>query len=543
MACFVRRYRERSSSSPFTSDAFSSIRGCVLSSPSFAGQFRCPRRRMCVVTETSSTPGVKQFAQVPRTSSFPILGSLSAYCGLAEHANVQEACKAGLKLYRTHGPIVVQKIPGRYSLVHLFSAKDFQKVFQEEGRAPFRIGMAAMQHYRDRTSQMYTGASILHIQGERWISVRTAGNPHILRNNAVMSYIPAIDSVARDAVSLIEKSTDDKDEVDDCFHLLRRWALESTMVISIGVRLGCLEAPYAPQSAESEAILDDTMVTLESLQAFCNRFPYYRYFTTPMWRRFQRAMDDYAVRVTKHISDAASRFLNNKQREPRTILEHLLVGNKLNFADMVTFTRDLIMGGIETTASVATACLLDFAKYPEVQERARNEVFAVVGEDVSAIQPEHVDRLPYLNACMKETMRLNPAIMGICRKLQQDAVLSGYLVPAKTTVFLHSLEASRLPEHFSGPDTFLPERWIASQEKCDEWVHSSLASLPFGSGRRTCIGRRIAETELTIILAKILQRYKVEHHHQDVQFHEKLFVIPKEPARLQFSNLRICPHI
>ncbi|XP_077485239.1 putative cytochrome P450 49a1 [Amblyomma americanum] len=161
------------------------------------------------------------------------------------------------------------------------------------------------------------------------------------------------------------------------------------------------------------------------------------------------------------------------------------------------------MGGIETTATVATIYLLNFAKYPEVQEKARDEVVAVLGPVGNTIQPEHVDRLRYLNACMKETMRLNPPVLGISRKLQQDTVLSGYLIPAKTTVFLHNLEASRLSEHFSEPDTFSPERWSASEKKCEGWVHNSLASLPFGSGRRSCLGRRIAELKLTTLLAKV----------------------------------------
>ncbi|XP_070393979.1 probable cytochrome P450 12a4, mitochondrial [Dermacentor albipictus] len=241
--------------------------------------------------------------------------------------------------------------------------------------------------------------------------------------------------------------------------------------------------------------------------------------------------------ITEHIKSAALSSPSN------TILFPLLLEKKLDFAETVTFTRDIILGGIETVASTATACLLHLAKHTEAQEKARSEVVAAFGKDGAVFQLEHLDRLPYLSACMKESMRMTPAVPGIIRKLNHDTVISGYRIPAKTTINLQTLVASQLEEHFTKPDSFLPERWLMSEEKCDQWVHQTTASLPFGAGRRPCLGRRISELEIINLLSKILLKYRIEHHHPDVEFHEKIHMIPKGPTRLCFKPLQEAKHI
>ncbi|XP_072144434.1 probable cytochrome P450 49a1 [Dermacentor andersoni] len=381
------------------------------------------------------------------------------------------------------------------------------------------------------------GLGHLSGQGEKWNRLRCATQEHVLRNQATSSYASAIDLVAQDAVSVIEGLADDRREMPDCFYFMRRWALESITLICIGVRLGALRPPHPLPSEESATILEEIMTSLECLSAFAKTFPYYRYFPTSTWRTFEQAMDDYTRHITGHIKNAALSPPSN------TILSRLLHEKKLDFAEIVTFTRDIILGGIETVASVATACLLHLAKNTEAQEKARSEVLAAFAKDAEVFQLEHLDHLPYLSACMKESMRMTPAVPGIIRKLNHDTVISGYRIPAKTTIYLQTLVASQLEEHFTKPDSFLPERWLMSEEKCDQWVHQTTASLPFGAGRRPCLGRRISELEIINLLSKILLKYRIEHHQPDVEFHETIYMIPKGPTRLCFKPLQEAKHI
>ncbi|KAH6929472.1 hypothetical protein HPB50_000340 [Hyalomma asiaticum] len=138
----------------------------------------------------------------------------------------EQICETGAHLFRTYGPIVSEKFSGRYTVVHLFSPKDFHTVIQEEGDTPFRIGMAALKHYRDEVPKEYADASILHLQGEKWNRLRCATQEHVLRNQAATSYVSALDAVAQDALNIIDDLVDDQREIPDCFDFMRRWALE-----------------------------------------------------------------------------------------------------------------------------------------------------------------------------------------------------------------------------------------------------------------------------------------------------------------------------
>ncbi|KAL1479407.1 hypothetical protein MTO96_051865, partial [Rhipicephalus appendiculatus] len=354
----------------------------------------------------------------------------------------EEICEAGAHLFRKYGPIVAEKFAGRYTVVHLFSPKDFHTVFQEEGQTPFRIGMAALKHYRDKMPKEYADASILHVQGEKWNRLRCATQEHLLRNQAASSYVSALNSVAEDAINVLGDLRDQRGG---------------------NTRLLLFYAPMGPRK----------------------------------------------------LTPAVPGIIRKLSHD--TVLSGYLIPAKV--------------------ALGATACLQHLARHAGAQEKARSEVTTALPEDATAFQPDYVNRLPYLNACVKESMRLTPVVPGFIKKLNHDTVLSGYLVPAKTTIWLQTLVASQLDDHFSKPEEYRPERWLSNEENADDWVHVPSASLPFSAGKRSCLGRRIAELELCILLSKILQRYKIEHQYPDVGFHEKIFMIPKAPIRLSFKPL------
>ncbi|KAG0425592.1 hypothetical protein HPB47_027264 [Ixodes persulcatus] len=250
-------------------------------------------------------------------------------------------------------------------------------------------------------------------------------------------------------------------------------------------------------------ILRDMNEAFACLQIFGYRFPYFRYFRTPSWKRFERAMDDFSVRLFRHIEAAAERLKTRTEDREYTILEYLLAEKKLEFGEILAFMSDFVLGGADTTSSTVTFCLYHLARNPEAQDRARQEVLDVVGNESRTLEPEQLNQLPFLKACVKESLRLNPTLSGVFRKLDHEVILSGYLVPAGTPLFTENYVASRLEENFTRADEFLPERWLKRDDQGrQDWVLHPFASLPFSFGARMCLGRRLAELEIWIVLVK-----------------------------------------
>nr|XP_054921081.1 cytochrome P450 CYP12A2-like [Dermacentor andersoni] len=137
---------------------------------------------------------------------------------------------------------------------------------------------------------------------------------------------------------------------------------------------------------------------------------------------------------------------------------------------------------------------------------------------------------------------LYPVVTGIHRKLDQDVVMSGYMIPKNTVLRTEIFVSGRLEENFTRASEFIPGRWLRgsgdrASERLGKWTHHPFASLPFSSGVRMCIGRRIAEMEMCILIAKVLQTFRVENHHGDIGFLSQLTSRPQKPARLRFIQL------
>ncbi|KAL1486985.1 hypothetical protein MTO96_046724, partial [Rhipicephalus appendiculatus] len=158
------------------------------------------------------------------------------------------------------------------------------------------------------------------------------------------------------------------------------------------------------------------------------------------------------------------------------------------------------------TGAAATFVLYRLATNPEVQAKARDEILSSLADQLQETQSSSDTALPYLKACIRETLRLHPIIPGVNLKLKRDIVMSGYHIPANVVLRTEWFVAGRLEDNFTQASTFLPERWLKSSEeqsgKARAWAMHPFASLPFGTGPRTCIGKRIAEMELCSVLAQ-----------------------------------------
>lgn len=442
---------------------------------------------------------------------------------------------ASMEMYKKYGPIVVEKLPGRYSLVHLFVGTDIRNMYQEEGKEPFRMGATAFKDYRVSRPVYYADVGILNLQGKDWLKVRTTTQQHTLRVRTTMSYLPSMNKIAEEALDLLNKLMDENGKVEDCFGFLQRWALESVALASVDARLGTLKHPL-DLTLDGPAILEDMRTVFTSLQKFGYRFPYFRYIRTPTWQRFEKAMDDFTVRIHRHIVAAAERMTSEESAHEPTILEHMLREKKLTFGEIFTFTSDFNLAGADTTSTAATYLLFHLAKNPRAQSKAREEAISVLGEESNTVEPQQLEKLSYLKACLKESMRLNPSLPGIYRKLDHDVVMSGYVVPAGVPMFVDGFVSGRAEENFSRPEQYLPERWLKTDQEI--LPHDGYASLPFSFGPRMCLGRRIAELQICTLIAKILLKYSVEYPRENIEFHGQFINVPKDPTDFSFKKLR-----
>lgn len=159
----------------------------------------------------------------------------------------------------------------------------------------------------------------------------------------------------------------------------------------------------------------------------------------------------------------------------------------------------LVVAGHETTATAmcwAVQCLLET---PEVHQRLQDELDR---EDTSLPLAEQLPRLTYLDAVIKETLRLRPVVPIVARRLHAPMNVGGHMIEPGTVVAPCIYLTHRNPEIYPDPDAFKPERFVAT--KPDPY-----AFFPFGGGARRCIGMAFALHEMKVVLATLLRSFDI----------------------------------
>ncbi|XP_008792870.2 trimethyltridecatetraene synthase-like [Phoenix dactylifera] len=177
---------------------------------------------------------------------------------------------------------------------------------------------------------------------------------------------------------------------------------------------------------------------------------------------------------------------------------------KLERRGVKAFTQDLIAGGTESSAVTVEWAISELLKRPEIFKKATEELDRVIGRD-RWVEEKEVHNLPYIEAIVKETMRMHPvAPMLVPRLSREDCNIAGYDIPAGTRVLVNVWTIGRDPTVWDSPEEFRPERFIGS--KIDVKGHD-FELLPFGSGRRMCPGYSLGLKVIQVSLANLLHGF------------------------------------
>ncbi|XP_039166576.1 flavonoid 3'-monooxygenase CYP75B137-like [Eucalyptus grandis] len=145
----------------------------------------------------------------------------------------------------------------------------------------------------------------------------------------------------------------------------------------------------------------------------------------------------------------------------------------------------------------------------DVMNKVVHELMEVVGED-EMVEEHHLPKLKYLNAVIKEALRLHPAgPLLLPRTPHASCVVGGYMIPKGSNVFLNVGYIQRDPKIWDRPLEFRPERFLEDPNEYD-LSGNNFTYMPFGSGRRVCAGLALAERMLPYILASLLHSFEWE---------------------------------
>ncbi|MFI8186165.1 cytochrome P450 [Actinacidiphila glaucinigra] len=225
----------------------------------------------------------------------------------------------------------------------------------------------------------------------------------------------------------------------------------------------------------------------------------------PPNRRFDAA----TAELLKVIDDVIALTRESGDADQPDLLSTLLAtrdaetGESLSDAEIRDQLMTILFAGSETTASTLSWAMYEIARHPEVESRILAEIDAVVGDDEVGLA--HVPQLEYTQRVMDEVLRLHSVTL-LMRRATEPVDIGGVTIPTGTEIAFSLYALHRDPRVYTDPKMFDPDRWEPERRR-----HLPReAYVPFGSGTRKCIGDAFASTQITITLATILPRWRLQ---------------------------------
>jgi cytochrome P450 len=204
-----------------------------------------------------------------------------------------------------------------------------------------------------------------------------------------------------------------------------------------------------------------------------------------------------ARRRAAPAGDVLSRFLAARDEKGRPLSEEQLLAH----------LRLLLFAGYDTTTAALSWGIIELLRHPAVYERVRSEAQAggVGGDAPVAVQD--LRAMPYLDAVIKETLRLHPATSVLLRGVDESFAFAGHTIPAGWLVVLPIAYTHRMAEYFVEPERFEPERFLAPRE---EDRRTPYAWMGFGGGAHLCLGMGIGQIEIKTVFARLLRQFDLK---------------------------------
>ncbi|EXJ79931.1 hypothetical protein A1O3_08216 [Capronia epimyces CBS 606.96] len=303
---------------------------------------------------------------------------------------------------------------------------------------------------------------------------------------------------------------------DDFIKHVRRYTASVANCIIYGQRAATYESFWGHVSCSSPSSWSEAMEP--GANPPVDIFPFIRYIPESMafWKRRAldagKTMDDAWREGRERVERRRARGIKRDSIVDACLDEYKEKGMPFSQHAFDNLMGEILEGAADTTASQLCTLIMAFTVYPEVQEKAREEIDRVCGSERAPGWSDFKD-LPYINAIVKEGMRWRPtSATALPHYLREDDWYNGMLIPKGSTVFLPVWAVHHSEGIYEDAERFNPDRYAGMTKLANDYAGSpdyeKRDHYGYGAGRRICPGIHLAERNMWRIAAKLLWAFE-----------------------------------
>mmetsp|Transcript_93926 Transcript_93926/g.205669 ORF Transcript_93926/g.205669 Transcript_93926/m.205669 type:complete len:1239 (-) Transcript_93926:361-4077(-) len=184
-------------------------------------------------------------------------------------------------------------------------------------------------------------------------------------------------------------------------------------------------------------------------------------------------------------------------------------GQRLSYENIKEICNEVIFAGTDTTATSTEMVVAHLLNNPKKAETLRAELDSLFQSSERMPSAEDFERLQYTNACIKEAMRLSCAVPFNSHTCTEDTQVGNLRIPKGAMVVNNIYGVHYDPEIYPDPEDFKPERWMTGNAA--EWhVENNFTFMPFGIGRRLCLGYNLALENLQLFTSSLFSTFEFQ---------------------------------
>ncbi|PAV83205.1 hypothetical protein WR25_03465 [Diploscapter pachys] len=365
--------------------------------------------------------------------------------------------------------------------------------------------------------QEWIGNGLLTSTGEKWFNRRKMLTS-TFHFNVLQGYQETFSKQAEIFVEILEKKVG---EPFDVFPYIKRCALDIICETAMGTQVN---AQFGQNEQYVAAVARITQIIWEF-----QRFPHL--WIKPIWylsgkgfefNRLVQATNDFTRKVIAdrkatlqelHEDEVHENPTTNKKKAFLDLLLSMQQENQLSDEDIREEVDTFMFEGHDTTSSAMGFAIWFLGQYPDYQAKVHEELDRVFGSSNRSPTPEDLKQLVYLEKCIKESLRMMPAVPMIARVLDEDMEIESngakVLLPQGLTVVISPFSAQRDFRSYERVESFYPEHFDSENIA----KRNAFSFIPFSAGPRNCIGQKFAIQEEKTILSWLFRRFTVETVH------------------------------
>ncbi|XP_012223827.2 cytochrome P450 315a1, mitochondrial isoform X1 [Linepithema humile] len=451
----------------------------------------------------------------PESRGIPVFGTILS---LAMAGGAQKLHEYVDKRHQELGPIYREQI-GPVRAVFVNSPEEFRRIFLRlEGPMPQHFLPESWKLYNEIRAQR---RGLLFMDGDEWLHFRRILNKTMLLPDSAKLMCAPCQEAAESLTRKWKQYSRDGSTIPNLERQLYMWSIEAMLATLIGSRWRDCERQMRPEAEDLALMLHRIFEYSATLSMIPAKLA--KRLKLPVWTKFVWTVDTILEKVCNLIPEMTRLDGDGLLR---TMMKEGIHGD-----DAVRIVADFIIAAGDTTAITMQWALLLLSSRFQLQEQ--------LFHDLRDLSPEEVLRHRLLRGVWREALRLHPVAPFLTRYLPTDATIGDYSVSKGDLILLSIYSSGRDETDFPEPNEFRPERWIRTKEGY-QGVKNPYATLPFAMGVRSCIGRKLAETQMSLALAQVIKNFRIECTNRDsIKMILHLISVPSRPIQLKLTEREV----